>query len=198
MQGITATILSGGKSLRIGENKAFLKICGKRIIDRIYSILNTIFEETVVVTNNVEDYLYLGCEVVKDIFPERGPAGGIFTALFFSRFDYIFVCPNDMPFLKREAIEYVCSRKAGYDVVVPFIDNRWHPLFGIYRKALIPHFYKFISEGDLKIIRLFPRLKVLGIGKEEILTFDPSLGFLFNINTREDLLRAEELAKLYC
>lgn len=198
MQSITGVILSGGKSLRIGENKAFLRICGKRIIDRIFSIINTVFEETILVTNNISDYLYLGCEVVKDIFPEKGPAVGILTGLFFSRSEYIFVSPNDMPFLNREVIDHICSKKGNYDVIVPFVDDKWHPLFGLYRKNIVHCLHRFILEGHLKIIDLFPRLRVLAITEQELSKFDPSLGFLLNINTREDFRKAQELAKLYC
>ncbi len=99
---MTGVILAGGKNSRIGLNKAFLEIGGKKIIDRSVEIYKKVFDEILIITNTPEDYQYLTESVIlseaknlklkiyTDLIPHRGSLGGIYTGLHYSKSDYAF------------------------------------------------------------------------------------------------------------
>jgi len=78
---ITAIILSGGKSTRMGTNKSLLKIDDKTIIERLRDLLQNIFEDVILITNDPDDYQFLGLPIYEDVFRHRGPLAGIHSGL---------------------------------------------------------------------------------------------------------------------
>ena len=101
---VTGVILAGGKSSRMGKNKALLELGGKRIIESEINLFKSIFKEVILVTNSPLEYAGFDIKIVTDIFPEKGSLGGIYTGLFYSSYDYSFVASCDMPFLRRDMI----------------------------------------------------------------------------------------------
>lgn len=81
---MTGIILSGGENVRMGQNKAFLVVDGKRLIDRMIRIFRGLFAEVILVTNKPRDYLDLDVTLVTDIYPGRKALGGIYTGLFYA------------------------------------------------------------------------------------------------------------------
>ncbi|MCX5820100.1 MAG: molybdenum cofactor guanylyltransferase, partial [Deltaproteobacteria bacterium] len=106
---MTGVILSGGKNRRMGENKAFLRIEGERLIDRTVRLFRTVFQEVIIVTGSPLDYLDQQATIVTDILPEKGALGGIYTGLFYATEEHAFVTACDMPFLNRAFLEYMVS-----------------------------------------------------------------------------------------
>lgn len=180
---VTGIILAGGKSSRMGRNKALLEVGGERIIARTVSLFKTLFKEVILVTNTPEEYVDLRIKIVTDVFPEKGSLGGIYTGLFYASYDYSFIASCDMPFLKRELIEFIISLKEGYDVVVPKLPDGYEPLHAVYSKRCLKPVKAMIDKGDLRIIEFYPDVKVKEVSEEELEPFISKPSPFININT---------------
>src|SRR4030043_1883249 len=98
---MTGIILSGGRSTRMGENKAFLRVGGECLIDRTVRLFRAVFREVIIVTASPLDYLDQETVIVTDILPERGALGGIYTGLFYATEEHAFVTACDIAILHR-------------------------------------------------------------------------------------------------
>lgn len=190
---MTAIILAGGKSSRMGFDKAFIKIRGIPIIKRQLKQLKQIFKKIIIVTNNPLNYKFKGARVIGDLITERGPLGGIYSGLKASFSDYNFVVACDMPFLNKALIRYMIKDRDNYDVVIAKIDGKFHPLFGLYSKNCIPAIEEMLKQNKLKVSSIFPKVKSHFILRREIRRFDRDLLSLLNINTEGDLAILKEL-----
>jgi molybdopterin-guanine dinucleotide biosynthesis protein A len=188
---ISGIIQAGGKSTRMGRNKAVLEIGGKRLIDRLVGGLRQIFPEVIIVANTPGLYDYLDVRVVPDLIPDKGSLGGIYTATAVASQPWAFVMACDMPFFNPGLIRYLATLTQGSDAVVPFTDD-WEPLHALYAKTCLPEMERLIHSGDLKISRFFPRVRVRRVDREELRPYDPQGLSLFNVNTPEEFARAEE------
>lgn len=186
---MTGIILSGGKSSRMGTNKAFITVDGERLIDRTVRIFSELFSEVMIVTNTPLEYIDLNVQMVTDIIRGKGSLGGIYTGLFFSSFEHSFAAPCDMPFLNKEFIEYMISRRDNYDIVVPETADGLQPLHAIYAKRCVPVIRKLLEVDKLKITGFYKGFRLLNIGEKDIRPFDPESRIFLNVNTQEDLQR---------
>ncbi|MGD1153031.1 MAG: molybdenum cofactor guanylyltransferase [Syntrophales bacterium] len=184
---MTGVILSGGKSARMGMNKAFLEIEGKRLIDRTMLIFRAIFREVILVTNSPLDYLDQDCIIASDIFKNKGALGGIYTGLFYASYNHAFVSACDMPFINRSFIEHMIEYADRYDIVVPKPSDGLQPLHAIYSKRCLPPIKKLMDMDSLKITGFYRGLKTMVIKEETIKSFDPEGKMFINVNTRKDL-----------
>ncbi|HBU08949.1 MAG TPA: molybdenum cofactor guanylyltransferase [Candidatus Omnitrophica bacterium] len=187
---VNAIILAGGKNSRMGgEDKAFLEIEGRPIIERLIDTLRPLVKEIIVVTNSPKKYSAYSVKIIEDEIPGQGPLMGIYSGLKGSSARYNFVVACDMPFLSGALIEHMIKIKDAYDVVVPEIEEKYHPLFGLYSKNCLPVIRKRLKENRLNVRGIFPELKCRFISKEDAREFDRDLSFLMNVNTKEELSR---------
>ena len=194
MEKASAIILAGGKNTRIGRSKAFIQLpSGESILENILNILNQIFPEIFIVTNQKEAYLKHNVQVVEDLIKERGPLGGIFTGLCYSTSKYNFVVACDMPFIKPALIGLLLEERKSFDVVIPEVEGEVEPLFALYSKNCLPVMFEHLQKQNLKIREILGKLQVKKIGAKKIDQLDPEHLSFFNINTKEDLRRAESL-----
>jgi len=184
---MTGIILSGGKNIRMGTNKAFIEVDGERLIDRTVRLFKEVFKEIILVTNSPFEYLNQDVKIVTDIIKEKGALGGIYTGLFYSTFDYSFVSACDMPFLNRSFIGYMINNIGHHDIVVPNPPDGLQPLHAIYSSRCLPHIKKSIDMDKLKITGFYKRSKILKIPADDIKSFDPEGRIFININSKEDL-----------
>ncbi len=186
MYEITGIILSGGKSSRMGRDKAFLPFPHKPLIEIMIDKLSVLFNELIVVTGNPHLYSKYGIRTVKDIIPQRGPLGGIYTGLLFSKNHYNFIVACDMPFLNPDLVHYMVQKIKGYDLVVPEYGDQLQPLCAIYSKNCIESIKEELSGDNLKVTCFFKNVKQKLITEEEIKKTDfQGLSFV-NINTPEE------------
>jgi molybdopterin-guanine dinucleotide biosynthesis protein A len=201
MEKARAIILAGGKNTRIARNKAFIELpTGETILQHTINILQEIFPEIIIVTNQSQDpefgkdaYLKFNAQVVEDLIKESGPLGGIFTGLCYSVSKHNFVVACDMPFIQPALIRLLLEECGNYDVVIPEIDGEVEPLFAVYSKNCIPVMFEHLQKQNLKIREVLSKLKVRKIREKEINQVDPQHLSFFNINTEEDLKRAKSL-----
>ncbi|MEE8564428.1 MAG: molybdenum cofactor guanylyltransferase [Atribacterota bacterium] len=194
---LTAIILAGGKSSRIGsdQNKAILKLNGKRLIDIVISKLKHIVGDNIIIVGPPEKYPSYK-QVVPDLFNQRGLLVGLYSGLKASASRYNLVVGCDMPFLKVELLQYMRDMIDSNDIIIPrYAKSYVEPLCAIYSKDCLEVMKKNIEAGILSIRRIFPYLKVKYIEEEEIKRVDPKLNSFFNINFKEDFNMAEELIK---
>lgn len=184
---MTGIILSGGKSSRLGTNKAFLEIKGERLIDRTVRQYRELFAETILVTNEPLLYLDQDATLVADIYKRKGPLGGLYAGLFYASFDHAFLCACDMPYLNTEFIRYMMGKAAGYDIVIPQTAEGYHPLHAIYSRRCLPVIKSLLLRDRLKMIGCFQGARVLFIPEPVIRSYDPAMRMLMNINTEQDL-----------
>lgn len=189
---ITGIILSGGKSIRMGQDKAFIKINGITIIQRIYNVFKKLFEEIIIVTNDKAPFLGFDAKIFSDLIPKKGVLGGLYTGLFFSSFQYSFCVACDMPFLNELLIRFLIQNIENYDVIVPYTMDGFHPLHAIYSKNCLEPTKRIIHENKFKIIDLYPLVNVKIIDEKDFIFLDPMRESFININTPEEL---EEIRK---
>ena len=189
---ITGIILAGGKNLRMGKNKAFLEVNGERIIDRVKNLFRELFDEVLLVTNSLPDYLDLNLRMVADLYAGKGALGGIYTGLFHASHSHVFVAACDMPFLNKDLIRHLINLSPGYEIVIPKTRDGWQPLHAIYSQKCLPFMEDLIRQDNLKIIDFFHRVKKREVPTEEILPLDPNLASFLNVNTPEELARIKD------
>ncbi len=121
---------------------------------------------------------------------------GLYSGLKASASRYNLVVGCDMPFLKVELLQYMGDKIDSNDIIIPrYAKSYVEPLCAIYSKACLEVMKKNIETGILSIRKIFPYLQVKHIEEEEIKIVDPELNSFFNINYKEDFIRAEELIK---
>jgi molybdopterin-guanine dinucleotide biosynthesis protein A len=192
---LTAAILVGGKSRRMGTNKALATIRpdGTTVVESVVRALRQVAEEIVLVGSHdvARNYAFLDLPWVADIVPDSGPLGGIHAALTGTGNSHLLVTACDMPFLNVDLLRYMMSLPRGYDVLVPVIGQP-QPLHAIYARSCLPLIEESLHEGRYKVSGWFDRANVRTIGESVVAQFDPSLRFSFNVNTPEDLVLARE------
>lgn len=193
----TGVILSGGLANRYdGTEKALLRVGGGRILDRLYDIYRELFDEIILVTNTPQKFLEWDLLIVSDLFPIRSSLTGIHAGLFYMTNPYAFVSACDTPFLKKEMVETIIGKiEAQIDVVMPQTSAGFEPLCAAYSKRCLEAAQNHLEQEKLKVIKAFRKSRIKTISEKVLRKIDPGLQSFFNINTPEDLQRAEEMAK---
>jgi molybdopterin-guanine dinucleotide biosynthesis protein A len=189
---ITAFILSGGNSARMEQNKALLRIGGNSLIQRLIGLLDLLFSEIIISTNEPENYDFTKKKIIKDIFPGRGPLGGIHSALQFTSTEKNFFISCDMPFILSSMIEFLCDYKTDALIILPKAEGRIQQLCGLYSKSTLSEIKKLLVESSDKmkskvkgsIFELIKRVPtdIVDVSKLEYYHRD----IFFNMNTPED------------
>lgn len=179
--------------------KALERIYGRSLIERTIDCLSLLCQEILVVTSREQFSVItaagLGGRVVVDCCPGMGALGGIYTGLAVTDSFHSLVVACDMPFLSRKLLHYLIDLAPDYDVVVPKIKGMYEPLHAVYSKKCLSAIGELLEKGELAISRLFSLVKVKYVGIDEVCKLDPELLSFFNVNTLEDLRKAEALFK---
>jgi len=168
-------ILMGGSNKRIGEEKAFIKIGGKTILEIMLEKLNQIRKKgdriilatkshnriSSIMEEKKLSFQHGPVDVVGDLISGTGPLGGIHSGLAASstRYNFVFAC--DMPFLNVNLIQYMLRKKTDYDVLIPKYGDCLEPLHGVYSKSIIPVIKEKIEQGSYRIQSIFPLTSIL-------------------------------------
>ena len=190
----SAVVLAGGDSKRMGTNKAFLRLEGNNLIDLVFNKVNSLFAETIVVTDRVEELAYLPAKLTKDLFTgvEKNALRGIHAGLTVSSYPASFVIACDMPLFSLSLISYMSKYATKYDVVVPRHGEHFQPLFAFYNKTTLNLILKRLKEKRLKISDLYRSLCIKEISEETVKIFDPHLFSFNNINTKDDYFNLKD------
>lgn len=183
-----AYILAGGKSSRMGTDKAILMLEGKTILQRIIDELRPAVEKIFIVSDHPEHGKF-GIECIPDKIKNSGPAGGIYTALAHCSSEKMMVVSCDMPFIKTEAVLFMLKNSKDTQITVPVFQNQLEPMFAVYSKSCLAKWAELIGSGTFKLQRLFEHFSQSKIVVDANPLFaDP---FFMNINSTEDFNNAK-------
>lgn len=193
---VSAAILAGGASSRMGQNKALLEVRGQPIIQRVIDrVREAVGGELFIVANDADPYERFGLPVYPDVIPGKGPLGGLYTALTHSPAPHVLTVSCDQPFLSVPLMRYLLGLREGWDVVVPLNrDGYPQSMYAVYGQGCREPIRRRLDAGRLKVIGFFPDVRVREVAGEEIDQFDPERLSFFNVNTPDDLAAAQRLA----
>jgi molybdopterin-guanine dinucleotide biosynthesis protein A len=197
---MTLAIQAGGESRRMGQDKGLALLSGQPLVARTVERLGGIADEVLVTTNNPEEYRFLGMPLYPDLIPGVGALSGLYTALSAAQHPLVAVVACDMPFASADLLSSACKRliEEQADVAIPLTNVGYEPFHAVYRReTCLPAVKKAIDAGERRMISWFKEVKVAVLQPEEIALVDPSGLAFWNLNTPEELLEAEELAKRY-
>jgi molybdenum cofactor guanylyltransferase len=182
---ITGIVLAGGRSSRMGQDKSLMSFNGRPLISYAIEILRTVCDQ-VVISSNQEVYEFTGCAVWPDILPLQAPMIGIYSCLKRSQTFWNIFLSCDMPRVDPRLFDYLFSRRAGAEAVIPVNGNKMEPLCGLYSRKALPLLEKKIREGE------FSMQQLIGVARSRLVEMSPELGFysdsLFvNMNTADDI-----------
>jgi len=197
VEGVAAFVLAGGRSERMGADKAFLPLGGETLLARALALAGTVSEEVRIVGER-QKFLEFG-RVVEDRYPGHGPLGGIQAALVESAAALNLILGVDLPFVTTELLEYLCSQasQTGALATVPHAAGGWQPLCAVYRREFGQAAETALRKGKNKIDRLFTQVETRRISEEELGRMGFSPHMFRNLNTPAELEQARrELARL--
>jgi molybdopterin-guanine dinucleotide biosynthesis protein A len=176
----------------MGRDKATVLLDGKPLIAHVFDVAKRVFTDIMVVSSLHTAVDGIKARVVKDILPLPGSLTGIVSALIASDTDYVFVLGGDMPFITAEAMRYVVEAAAGEDIIIPRTEGGLEPMHALYRRSCISPMLAALGRGHMKITGLLALLQVKVLPPDPVF-FNRGVSVFMNINTEEDLRRAERL-----
>lgn len=211
---VSGIILAGGKSRRMGRDKAFLDLDGMPLIARVMARVRAVCSEVIIVANDRDAYARLGVHVVSDVYPGKGSLGGIYSGLLAARAEHALVVACDLPFLNEALLRYLISLAPEADVIIPRAHTprgsarpgtRYEQLdvkqsglqatHAVYSKRCLEPMRARLLANDLRIINFFDEVRVRVVEPDEVARFDPEGWTFFNVNLPEDFLLAQAQIK---
>jgi len=196
---LSLVIQAGGRSKRMGKDKGLVSFLGKPLIQRVIERLAPLADEILITTNRPEGYGFLGHRLVADLYPGRGALGGLYTALSAANFPLVAVVACDMPFASPEllAVEQQCLSNGTYDAVIPNPPSGMEPFHSVYRReTCLPAIKVALDANQWRADAWFNQVNLRLLSIDEITHYDPTGLVFWNVNTPEELSRAEERAKM--
>ncbi|MBP2243208.1 molybdopterin-guanine dinucleotide biosynthesis protein A [Cytobacillus eiseniae] len=192
----TGIIMAGGKSSRMGTNKALLKIGEATVIEKIVAELQKTVSNIIIVTNKFEDYEFLDLPMVKDIWTDMGPLAGIHAGLHASTTVKNLVVACDMPFISAQLGDILLRLLDEHDAAVPRISGQLHPLFAAYRKEVHEEINQSLQREELRIRLFFQKVNTKIVTEEDLmaLSFAFQENYFFNMNDPGEFEKALQLA----
>jgi molybdopterin-guanine dinucleotide biosynthesis protein A len=192
---VTGVLLAGGKSRRMGADKRFALVGRQTLFERSFAVLCELFEQVCVVIAQDSPALQARVPVVRDLLPDCGSLGGLYTGLRQANTQHIFLAACDMPFLNPDVIRHMVRLKDQVDIVISRWESRLQPTHAVYGQNCLPIIEDMLNHNNKKIQSMIghPALRVHVIAEQEIRHIDGDGRSLFNINTPSDLDRARSV-----
>ncbi|MEE9448997.1 MAG: molybdenum cofactor guanylyltransferase [Ignavibacteriaceae bacterium] len=194
---ITAIILSGGKSSRMGRNKSLLKIGDKTFVERVRDQMQQIFKDVALITNTPAEYKFLDLPIHEDIYKHKGPLAGIHSGLLNSSTDTNFIISCDLPLITNEMIEYLIDFQTNKLITIARADGYIQQLAGKYLRDCLVTAEEILKEQvnienrnteqrkrGCNVLRLIDKIGAEIISAESLPFYNEDL--YFNVNKTED------------
>lgn len=204
---LSAAILAGGQSRRMGTDKALLRLTpdSPTLVERVLAAVRAVADEVFLVAND-DRLAHLGLRTVPDAIPGAGALGGIYSAVAGSRTAHCLIVACDMPFLSVPLLRALAAAPRDYDVLAPYLEvgeNRqgasrgvYETLHAIYGRATLPTMRAQLAAGQYRIVGFFPQVRVQQFAEAAVRAYDPHLRSFFNVNTPARLAEAYQLARV--
>ena len=194
---ITIVLQAGGKSTRMGKDKALLPFLGVPLIKRLRDRFSDMGDELLVITNDFSGYQDLAVPLYKDIIPDRGALGGLYTALSISKNPLVGLIAADLPFASPALLAHLIKiiLTSGAEAAIPSTERGLEPLHAVYRRdTSLPLVKEAIDQNLWRMNSWFDQAEILILTPEETRKVTSSKHTFLNLNTPEDLQKAEKLA----
>ncbi len=182
---ISGFILAGGKSNRMGTDKALLLVQDEPLLKRMIRLIRP-FCATIAISGQKNDYAGFNAEMIPDLYAGCGPISGVISSLKHSSVEWNLLVSVDVPFINEEFIQYLISQIGQYDCIIPEHKGGVEPLIGLYNKQILPIIDEMISNGDYKLMRLLSRLNTRYVDCNNLIKQFPRL--FYNVNRPEDYI----------
>jgi len=191
-----AAILAGGRSRRMGTDKALLLLDGTPLIGHVIARLRPLIAEIVIVGDSAGAFGRFGIPVIPDPRPDEGPLAGIRTALMHTDAPLVFCCACDMPFLETALVGRLLElAEQGVAAVVPWMRGEPEPLCAVYAKEALPLIEDVLASGRRSIRDVLDKMPIRFVEEDDLRHYDPELSSFVNINTPDDLARVRRSAR---
>jgi molybdopterin-guanine dinucleotide biosynthesis protein A len=186
MKSMVAYILAGGRSSRMGADKAFLELAGKPLILRAFEVAREAVPDVKIV-GDPRKFAAFG-PVIEDVYRDRGPLGGIHAALTNSEVEWNLILAVDLPFVPAQFLKYLLARaeSSGATATVPYVAGYFQPLCAVYRKAFVSAAERSLSVKKNKIDPLFREVSLCAVSEEDISVSGFEASIFRNLNTPEE------------
>ena len=180
---VTGIILAGGKSSRMGTDKGLIDLNGQPMVQYVINVLSKVVNDLIIIANDPR-YMQFNYLVYPDLVHEKGPVGGIYTALNHTQTEKNLIVSCDSPFITKELLLTLINQSNNCDIVVPNYEGKSHPLIGVYSKSIMPIFKTNLDKKHLKLslVNEQTNYKLLNLSANQ---FDASI--FKNMNTQTDL-----------
>ena len=185
---VTGVLLAGGKSRRMGRDKARIMFNGQSLVERSLGLLQRFFP-TVFIAGDRPELAGPELPAIPDIYPGSA-LGGLHTGLKTAKTDWIFVAPCDMPFPDGRIVERLLAHRNGYDAVVPRTPEGYEPVFALYHKNCLPRMESMLRQNRFRIYDFYQRINIRFLDPPELP--EGWQRSLVNVNTLQDLARIKE------
>jgi molybdopterin-guanine dinucleotide biosynthesis protein A len=195
---LSVILQAGGKSTRMGKDKALLPFLGIPLIQRLKERFITSGSELLVISNTPDAYQFLEIPVYQDLIPERGALGGLYTALKVSSQPLVGLIAADLPFASSELLLHLKNiiQESESDAVIPSSDRALEPLHAVYRvESCLPLVKKALDNDLWRMIAWHDQAKIEVLNPSQTQKISGSEHTFFNLNTPEDFLAAESIAR---
>ncbi len=197
---VTGVILAGGRSRRMGQNKALMRLGNAPLIVHVIRQMELVTDELLLITNEPDLYRALSVPMYTDILPDMGALGGLHTGLTHATHSVVLCVGCDMPLLQPNLLSHLISLLKDYDAVVPCVEaadvmkpepvHIFQTLSAVYSQRCLPIIDGMLATGELRVHALYDRIDARIVQPEEWEIFDPQGLSFFNINTPEDFEQA--------
>lgn len=190
---VTAFVLAGGRSSRMGSDKAFLRLGDETLLSHALKVAGAVAGEVRIV-GDARKFAAFG-RVIEDVYRDRGPLGGIHGALYSSATELNLVLAVDLPFVGPQLLEYLLlrARESSAMVTVPRAGGGLQPLCAVYHRGFAEVAEQLLREGKNKIDSRFATVGTCIIEEDELVRAGFSAEMFRNLNTPEELEQAKSL-----
>lgn len=194
---LSGIVLSGGASSRMGREKGLTELVGKPLVGIVTDVLLEVADEVIIsvargMTRSYLRFVTANVRLAEDQHEGLGPMEGLVRSLAMCKGEYAVVAPCDTPFLRAAVCRTVAEAALGHEGAVPIVRGYAEPLHGAYlRGRAIEVFERHLREGRLKLQDACAELDLVAVPEERIRMADPVLDSFWNLNSAEELGRAE-------
>ncbi len=193
----SAIVLAGGRSSRMGQQKAALRFGDSTLLERTIAELGKFFDDIVVVAAPEAAGAPLaippGARIIRDDREYEGPVLALARGLDAVRADEAFACSCDLPMLDARVAAALLAMLPGYDVVIPFVGERLQPLHAAYRRQAAAALRAMSARGENRLSTIADAIATRRVSEDEIRALDAELLSFLNVNTPADYSRALRL-----
>ena len=202
---LSAAVLAGGKSERMGQDKAFLRLepGGPMLLEIVLDRLRGVADDVLIVANDVERHAGFGARVVPDVIPGFGTLSGVHAALTAAAHEHCLIVACDMPLLSPAVLAHMAAQPRDYDVLIPQTPGVsrqgnsgqiYQTLHAIYARCCAGPIAAQLATGNRQVVGFFPQVNVRVSDRQALLAVDPQELTFMNTNTPDALDVARELA----